>query len=193
MHCRKQSHCLLHPQKQQQQLCCSGTISEAAKSQIDLAHTGQHQLQAQLPQQMPQHLSQQLHQQLHWPSLTSIDQLSDRLKSEAILQTGLSETAQQQLQCCALFLGRDPMELPGLALATEAAPEPSLLSLESKQPLLQLAESASNEAKSPGLLSADASEDGLTHTSLVSELGLSSQHCREEAASEGAFIQVASV
>lgn len=111
----------------------------------------------------------------------------------------LSETMLQQqhqlLQHHTVHLAQDTLELPILALATEATPEPSHSSLDAKQPQLQLVESDSNIAR---LLSADAGEGGQTQTSLVSELGLGSQHCQAQCqpdeegqvASEGALTKV---
>ena len=159
-----------------QKAFCSGATSDADKRQVDLAHLTQHQLQAQPPQQVLQYLLQQLQQQLHQPRLEDFNE-----------PPGLTETPQQQLQRRASCLEQDAMELPVLTLAINAIPEHSHSSLESKEPQLQLAESASNEAR---LVSEDACEVGQTHKALILELGLGRQQCHEQAASEGALVQV---
>ena len=169
-------------------MSCSGTTSEAGNGGLDLAHVGQCQLQAQLTQQLPQQL----------PQTSLVDEhpvLGDVVEQLLSSETMQQQQEQQLLQRYTVCLAQDTLELPILALITETTSEPGHSLLDAKQQQLQLVELGCKQAR---LLSANASEVGQTHTSLVSELGLGNQHYHaqgqpdeeEQAASEGALIKV---
>ena len=81
---------------------------------------------------------------------------------------------QQQEQRHILVVEQDTMELPALALAAQATPEPSHSCTDSERPQLQVADLDMYGAQ---LLSQNSTERSGAHMSLDSELCLSSQHC----------------
>ena len=88
--------------------------------------------------------------------------------------TQQQQQQQQQEQPRTLVVEQDMMELPVLALAAQATPEPSRSCTDSERPQLQVADLDMCGAQ---LFSENANEDSGAHMSLDSEPCLSSQHC----------------